>query len=139
MKSRLYLVCWRKWSPSRCLKIERMILCTHMWVQRRLWQMIVEWQKSFFTKHDGISCCIKTWKMLVVFIHTWAKIKRIIVKMTLKELLPDIHHNYPTGWGTGAELTSCHSTVMMHQSLSNHMESFAAEVVSLKDRRHWSS
>jgi len=56
-------------------------------------QTIAEGQKAFFTKHYGISCCIKTWKMSVVFIHSWAKInKSVIVTMSLKRLLLDIRY-----------------------------------------------
>jgi len=41
-------------------------------------KQLLKGRKHFFTKHDGISCCIKTWKISVVFIHP-AKINSVLL------------------------------------------------------------
>jgi len=89
MQSRLYLVCGRKMFiiQTSANSENDLVLCTQMWVQGVTFG---EGQKYIF--HKTPCCYIKTWKMSVVFVHTWAKINKcIIVKMSL-ELLPDIRH-----------------------------------------------
>jgi len=51
---------------------------------------IVEGQKAFFAKHDSGSCCMEN----ISHFHTSVRKNKqcIIVKMSLKGLLPDIRH-----------------------------------------------
>jgi len=70
-----------------------MILCTQIVSAKgRDRQTNVEGQKAFFTKHNGISCCIKTWKMSVDFIHSEAKTNGYYCEISLKGSLRDIRH-----------------------------------------------
>jgi len=42
-------------------------------------KQLLKEQKTFFTEDDGVSCCIKIWKMSVVFIQPGAKVNGVLL------------------------------------------------------------
>jgi len=106
---------------KRRLQIRRVMLCTQMWVQRRIWQTNDCWRAKHFSQSKMVSAVVS--KFGNVSVHPWAKVyKCIVVKMSWKELLPEIHHisdnadkryHFPTG-GSVSRATRRHVTQLLN-------------------------